>query len=111
ELVGMVAPFHAGRHRAQREEAVVVDAEAVHFEQRHAGRVAADRGPDREPQCQMFWDGNIFDTGAELFESLRRRAYLGVNVGLRVAVTETLLENADAQALGAAVERLGVFRD
>ena len=83
---------------------------AVRFQERDDGAVAADPGPDRMAH-HVHRDRHLYHRGAELGEAMRRRLHLGVDVGLGIGMAEAFLHHADAQALGAAVERLHVVAD
>src|SRR5262249_47308606 len=107
ELVGALAPAHGVVEQAGDVEALVSDAGTVHLQQHDAGGVAADRSPDWKAE-RMRRHGDLLDRRAQLRKALRGIAHMRIDVGLRIGMTETLLDDRDAHSSGAAVERLGV---
>src|SRR5580658_3251178 len=78
---------------------------ALHHE--FGAAFGGDRQPDRGTQ-KMRGNRDFIDRRTELFEELRTRHDLGIDVALRGGKSETFLDDSDAQSLDAAIERLRI---
>jgi hypothetical protein len=95
EFVGVFAPAHRALDQARDVKSLVPDASAVHLEQHDAGRVAANRRPDRKSQ-RMGRHRDLLDQRAQFREALRGLAHMGVDVAFRIGVAEAFLNDGDA---------------
>src|SRR6202030_4842304 len=88
EIVGAAAPGHGFVHEAQDVETLVIDAGAVHFEQRDASGVATDRRPYRKT-LRVRRHRYLLDHRAEAGETPRRLAHPHIDVRLGIMETKT----------------------
>jgi len=109
ELVGAVAPGRVGVDQARDVEAPPVRAEAVALHHQLGGALERDRRPDGRPH-RVHRHGDFADLGPELAEDGCGAPHAGVDVLLRVVMSEAFLDEADPEAVDAPPERLGVGR-